>query len=207
MKPRYYAQQEAQSALLVAKGNVASFLHKLRPWLLGTAIALFFSSCAVPSHRPGYDRSIGGYDRTPITRIAESARPSDESPRAQASTREKNQLEAIIKPWLGTPYLYGGSTRRGIDCSGLVRQVFLQWKNISLPHSTRAAWKMGWAVRKDQLALGDVVYFGNIATVTHSGIYMGNGSFAHASSSRGVRYDRLDDPYWSPRYKGARRYH
>jgi murein DD-endopeptidase / murein LD-carboxypeptidase len=83
----------------------------------------------------------------------------------------------------------------------------MQWKSIALPHSTKESWKIGKSVSKRNLKQGDVVFFGSMWGVNHNGIYMGNNQFIHASSSKGVMYSSMDDAYWKPKYKGARRYY
>lgn len=168
-------------------------------------------ACTMPQ-RTGYDRNIGGYRRT----AAESSQTASKQTKptqtkstdpSQSSRPNKDDLQSIIEPWLGTPYRFGGSSRSGTDCSGFVMQVFRQWKNIALPHSTRQSWKMGKSVSSGSLQRGDVVFFGNFWSVNHNGIYLGNNKFVHASSSRGVMIsDLFDEGYWEARYKGARRY-
>ena len=109
---------------------------------------------------------------------------------------------------VGTPYRYGGNTPKGgFDCSGLVNYVFRDAAAIRLPRSSRelAAWQ-GPRVAPERLAPGDLVFFGSDGTVTHVGIYVGEGRFVHAPSTGGtVRLDHLDGPYWRTRYSGARR--
>ena len=109
---------------------------------------------------------------------------------------------------VGTPYLYGGNTpQAGFDCSGLVNYVYRDMLDLRLPRTSRAlaAWQ-GPRISPDRLASGDLVFFGSGGTVTHVGIYVGDGRFVHAPSTGGtVRMDPLDGPYWRDNYAFAKR--
>lgn len=109
---------------------------------------------------------------------------------------------------VGTPYRYGGNTpESGFDCSGLVNYVYRDTVAMSLPRTSRdlAAYQ-GPRIAPERLAAGDLVFFGASGSVTHVGIYVGEGRFVHAPSSGGtVRLDRLDGPYWRDHYSGAKR--
>ena len=109
---------------------------------------------------------------------------------------------------VGTPYRYGGNTPAGgFDCSGLVGYVFLDAAKVYLPRTTREiAGAKGRTPPRDRLASGDIVVFADGGRVFHVGIYVGEGRFVHAPSTGGtVRLDRIDSPYWSRVYSGARR--
>ncbi len=109
---------------------------------------------------------------------------------------------------VGTPYRYGGNTPEGgFDCSGLVNYVYRDMLDLKLPRSSRelADWQ-GPRIVPGRLASGDLVFFGSDGSVSHVGIYVGEGRFVHAPSSGGtVRLDHLDGPYWSNHYSGAKR--
>ncbi|MDR1759951.1 MAG: C40 family peptidase [Fibrobacter sp.] len=166
--------------------------------ILRLSLLLFFgglASCTFPE-RPGYNRSIGDYG------------PSKSESRAQETPRQKpseDSFEALAQPWLGTPYRYGGESKSGADCSGFVRQVYLQKTGQSIPHNTTQLYKMGKSVGPSDLEEGDLVFFGNFWGVNHVGIYLSGNRFVHASSSQGVTVTPLDNSYWKERYKGARR--
>ena len=109
---------------------------------------------------------------------------------------------------VGTPYRYGGnSPEGGFDCSGLVNFVFHDAAQVRLPRTSRDLNAMqGPRIAPERLAAADLVFFGHGGTVTHVGIYVGEGRFVHAPSSGGtVRLDHLDAPWWSSRYTGSRR--
>lgn len=111
---------------------------------------------------------------------------------------------------VGTPYRYGGNTPEGgFDCSGLIGYVYRDAAGISLPRSTRELSAMRTPdVRRDALQSGDLVFFATNGgrSVSHAGIYVGEGRFVHAPSSGGtVRLDSLDNVYWQRVYLDAKR--
>ncbi|WDT77601.1 MAG: C40 family peptidase [Candidatus Manganitrophus sp.] len=110
--------------------------------------------------------------------------------------------------FLGTPYRFGGTTpAEGFDCSGYVAYVFSRSVGLSLPRVTGAQIKKGRPVPGGQLLPADLVFF-RISRwqPLHVGIYIGGNKFIHAPSGGGeVRVERLDHPYWKPRYRTARR--
>ena len=109
---------------------------------------------------------------------------------------------------VGTPYRYGGNTPEGgFDCSGLVNYVYRDMLDLRLPRTSRElAAVQGPRIAPERLASGDLVFFGSGGTVSHVGIYVGEGRFVHAPSSGGtVRLDRLDGSWWRDHYSGARR--
>ncbi len=178
------------------------YIGRYKHILYGLCIAFFLSSCAFP-HRPGYDRGTGTY---PSSRYNAKMAKAKEQNKGTNPNPSVSALKNAISPWIGTPYLYGGESRRGTDCSGFVRQIYKSHFKTDLPHSTKQSWSFGKAISKGDLEPGDVVFFGNFIGVSHNGIYVGNNTFAHASSSRGVMYESLDNSYWVGRYQGARRY-
>ena len=122
---------------------------------------------------------------------------------ANSSSMSKN-----IDDVLGTKYKYGGNTTSGFDCSGFVRYIFDKM-DVELPRRSADQALEGTKVAKDNLKAGDLVFFdtsgSNNSGITHVGIYVGDGNFAHASSSKGVRIDALNSSYYKNRYVTARR--
>ena len=107
--------------------------------------------------------------------------------------------------WEGTPYRYGGNSRRGVDCSGFIQQVYRGFAGRHLPRTTRQQAELGRAVSWSELEPGDLVFFKTGFKQRHAGIYLGNGEFMHASTSKGVILSRLDNPYWADAWWMARR--
>jgi len=114
--------------------------------------------------------------------------------------------DKVLLPWVGTPYLYGGTTKNGTDCSGFVSSVYKEKEGINIPRTSVDGYKNGKPVNRQDLTIGDLVFFGEKSKVSHVGIYVGEGKFIHASTSLGVTVTPLSDSYWVPRYMGARRY-
>ncbi|MCL4291349.1 MAG: C40 family peptidase [Thermoleophilia bacterium] len=108
----------------------------------------------------------------------------------------------IALQYLGVPYVWGGASPSGFDCSGLVVYVYGQL-GISLPHYTGSLWQLGSAVSRDQLQAGDLVFFNGLG---HMGIYMGGGQFVHAPHTGDVvKISSLNDSWYASTYVGARR--
>lgn len=117
--------------------------------------------------------------------------------------------QAIVntaKKYIGVPYVWGGSSPSGFDCSGLVQYAF-KAHGISLPRTSKQQWTAGTLISKSQLKPGDLVFFANTYTtgVSHVGIYVGDNQFIHASSSKGVIISSLSNSYWAEHYHGCRR--
>ena len=116
-------------------------------------------------------------------------------------------LESAIRPWLGTPYLYGGTGERGLDCSAFVQIIYKQYRGIDLPRTTTLQYAAGERVQRGNLRCGDLVFFNNVRGrgVDHVGIYLGRDRFAHASTQKGVTVSDLNNSYYRKRYSWARR--
>lgn len=116
-----------------------------------------------------------------------------------------NEVTATASKYIGTPYRYGGTTASGFDCSGFTQKVFAEL-GISLSRTTSSQYAQGTSVSKSNLEVGDLVFFNTSGSgVSHVGIYVGNNSFTHASSSKGITTSKLSESYWATRYIGAKR--
>lgn len=120
------------------------------------------------------------------------------------SKKEVPGIIATAKDYMGVPYVFGGDTPSGFDCSGYLEYVFAKHK-IRIPRTADEQYKLGKFVEPDDLEVGDLVFFTTYEPgASHCGIYLGNGNFIHASTSKGVRVDNLDNTYWSSRYYGGK---
>ena len=147
---------------------------------------------------------------TAQTRVAGQSTPSVSGVGVGASTPEGSTVAppnvhggvvGIAMRYLGVPYVWGGASPRGFDCSGLVMFAFGQM-GISLPHSTYALWNVGSAVSRDQLQPGDLVFFSGLS---HMGIYIGGGQFIHAPHTGDVVKISSLSGYYSSAFAGGRR--
>ena len=123
------------------------------------------------------------------------------------NAESQSRLGKIITSYIGTRYCYGGTSRRGVDCSGFVFLVFNELNNTKLPRSTKVLSTLGSPVKKNEAKTGDLVFFrsGLFNMINHVGIYIGNGRFAHASTTVGVTYSNLDEEYFVRHFAGIRR--
>lgn len=116
-----------------------------------------------------------------------------------------SQIVATGKNYIGVPYVFGGTTPSGFDCSGFLQYVFKQ-NGITIPRLADEQYKLGKSVSPSQLEPGDLVFFSTYEPgPSHCGIYVGGGNFMHASSSKGIRIDALSNEYWRPRFLGAKK--
>lgn len=126
------------------------------------------------------------------------------SPTEDTRAREIVQL---ANHELGAPYLYGGDTPRGFDCSGLVYYVFHR-AGLAVPRTANDQLYASHPVNLPDLRPGDLVFFQIVGNVQmHVGIYVGNGVFIHApETGQPVSYARLDVGYWKPRFVSGGRF-
>lgn len=117
----------------------------------------------------------------------------------------KSRIMDQYADWKGVRYRLGGSTKKGIDCSGFVQRTFREQFGLDLPRSTYEQQEMGKSISRTKLRTGDLVLFRAGSTGRHVGIYIGNDQFVHASTSSGVTISSMNEPYWKKRYNEARR--
>jgi len=121
------------------------------------------------------------------------------------SATSNMKLFHFVYDWIGTPYRFGGSSRKGIDCSAFTKELYSDVFNMDIQRNSRDIFSMVSPVKRDELKEGDLVFFKiHSRRISHVGIYLGNNRFAHASS-RGVAINSLDDAYYNRYfYRGGR---
>jgi cell wall-associated NlpC family hydrolase len=121
----------------------------------------------------------------------------------QPAENVKN-LFTDIKQYMGIGYRFGGQTPSGFDCSGFVRYMFGKAFNMQLPRSSREMSSIGDKVGRNELQPGDLVFFHTRKNrINHVGIFVGNDTFVHSSTSRGITKDKLNESYFIKRFAGG----
>ncbi|RJS62407.1 hypothetical protein CJ483_22125 [Bacillus sp. PK3_68] len=118
--------------------------------------------------------------------------------------------ESIVeygKKFMGVPYVWGGTSPSGFDCSGFTQYIYKNEASVSLPRTTDQQYKIGTSVAKSDLQPGDLIFYKNTYKkgISHVGVYAGNNMVLNATTSKGVRLVSMDNSYWGPRYAGAKR--
>ena len=138
--------------------------------------------------------------------VANSVSSTAASSGTAASGSVRSQVVDYASTFLGVPYVYGGGSPKGFDCSGFTSYVYKHF-NVSLPHSSASQYTSVSKVSRDNLQPGDLVFFASSAggsRINHVGIYVGNGNFIHAPRpGKVVCYDSLYSSYYSSHYVGA----
>jgi peptidoglycan DL-endopeptidase LytE len=131
--------------------------------------------------------------------------PTSLKPVTRSLNDDASNMIAYAEKFIGVPYVWGGTSPDGFDCSGFVQYVFNHF-GVQLPRTASDMYATGTPV--SSLQPGDLVFFSTYASgASHVGIYIGNNEFISATSSHGVSICNLNDPYyWGPRYIGARRF-
>lgn len=195
-------------------------------------VATFFSlqSCVsnyVVSNNQTYktDAKFASIDLKPITKksdnqgqrvLASISNANDYIKRSaiENAIKHSTTIDNILseaESYLGTPYRYGGTSRSGIDCSAFVLSVFGVAAGMNLPRVAAQQSQEGDSVEKAELKKGDLVFFSHGGRrISHVGIVEevteeGQVKFIHAATSRGVMVSSLDDNYWGPKFKFAKR--
>lgn len=167
--------------------------------------ALPLTICALPSCHSSKGSTAQEVSSRPASKL-EGKKHKPDTP--AASSKMGKALVSEARKWIGTPYVYGGHSRKGTDCSGFLMEVFRECAGISLPRSSRDQQAYCHPIDREYLAVGDLIFFSSRRSggrVSHVGMYIGNGRMIHASSSRGVVEDNLSSQYFVTYYHGAGR--
>ncbi len=126
----------------------------------------------------------------------------------QQSNLETSEIRLKIlkeaENWIGTPYRYGGNSQSGADCSGFVQSVYLT-VGIALPRTSKEQYDYSEAISIGDAQIGDLIFFKRKGKISHVGIISGNGEMIHASSSRGVIRQSIEEYLRSNIYAGSGR--
>jgi cell wall-associated NlpC family hydrolase len=177
---------------------------KLRLLIL-LAFPLFLASC-------GAKRAAAPKHEAKTTHYQPKVQPA--KPESRETPEKEHELLPVIETavqYLGTKYLYGGATKAGMDCSGLIYTAFLE-EGYSLPRSSREMSLLGDRLDLKEVAIGDLLFFQTDKkkkVINHVGLVVetdGPGiQFIHSSTSRGVIISGLDENYWQDHFIMARR--
>ena len=118
-----------------------------------------------------------------------------------------DEVMSKVIEYLNIPYVWGGTSKRGFDCSGFVQNVMYQALGIMLPRTSYEQSNVGESVEKDELKFGDLIFFDtmNKGRVSHVGIYLSDGYFAHSGSKTGVIVASLNSDFYARTYLKAKR--
>jgi cell wall-associated NlpC family hydrolase len=136
--------------------------------------------------------------------------PPQEENRETVQSPRQGRIRRAAERYLGVPYLFGGSTRNGFDCSGFVWRVYQDLGHTDFARTNaQTMYDRGTRVARNNIRKGDLVFFVNPRNrnrINHVGIYLGDGTFIHSSSTRGVAINPLNDIYWGKYLSGFRRF-
>jgi cell wall-associated NlpC family hydrolase len=180
------------SAVSSVPTHAATIQRKHRPWFSGESVNSVTPAKAVVQ-ADSLDASVQSAGLT--------------QDKTLAGKDKGHQVAQQAFQYKGTRYRYGGTTKKGMDCSGLVARVWADLKMNKVPRASASLYKSGKPVKLSELRPGDLVFFKNTYKpgVSHVGVYAGNNKFVHAASRRGVTVTKLSDPYYQIHYAGARR--
>ena len=127
------------------------------------------------------------------------------SERTGVHENQSRNISNFYEEWNGVPYKYGGIDKNGIDCSGLVKNLYSEIYKIDLPRNTISQMNNGQRVNYFERAQGDLVFFKTGANTYHVGVYYENDNFIHASTTKGVMMSNLNESYWLNNFIEIRR--
>lgn len=155
---------------------------------MGLAMGLVLSSC-----------HTGRKVQTPLTERAEH------TIHVEKTTKARKKIVDEAMTWVGTPYRYGGVDKgKGVDCSGMVMEVYLKATGIKIPRNSAKQAEFCHKLREREVVVGDLIFFAtgkDPDRVSHVGIVVDDTHFIHASSSKGVVVSELASPYFQRTFK------
>jgi peptidoglycan DL-endopeptidase CwlO len=213
----YLKKAKARQAELVAeraahKASIESRLVERQRMLSSIRTEIAEIRAAEQRRQAELERQARARAAAPQPLIPSMAAPAQETAATPAAPQAPSPLPApppathggvvgIAMQYLGTPYVYGGASPSGFDCSGFIMYVFAQ-VGVSLPHNAAAQYGVGTPVDRSQLQPGDLVFFNGLG---HAGIYVGGGSFIHSPHTGDVVKISSMTGWYASSYVGARR--
>lgn len=181
-------------------------MSRLIPAMLIIVIGLLAGGCG--SSRKSAVKNVPERVDTRPSRPAAGSDFDVSSSVGSVDTRLGDALVRSARQWIGTPYAYGGRSKSGTDCSGMIMVIYSDVAGLTLPRNSAAQRDYCVSVSRRQLEPGDLVFFTTSkrgGKVNHVGMYVGNGRIIHASSSRGVIESSLDEKYYATHYHSSGR--
>jgi len=150
---------------------------------------------------PLYEQEINKVKN--VTKQETKQNKADEPQAIPQEQTNNNDVVDVAYSLIGSPYVWGGTSPNGFDCSGFIQYIY-QTQNQTVPRTVSEMWNFSQPVSSP--SVGDLVFFETYkAGPSHMGIYVGNGQFIHAGTSSGVVTSELGTNYWQERYLGAKR--
>lgn len=147
-------------------------------------------------------------DKPPVTEkptVVDKPTATEKPVATKTPRREKQRWLSWHQGWVGTPHRFGGNSHRGIDCSAYVQRGYRKLYGIELPRTVKTQRKRGIAIGYHHLQTGDLVFFRPDTYPNHVGVYLGDGTFIHVSSKKGVVRSSLEKGYWRRHFRQGRR--
>lgn len=172
---------------------------KLNILLFAVLIIITINGCQ-PAVRFASSNATGSVKSKSSSSAAEHYNPL----KSYSTSQDRYSILSEAENWIGSPYKYGGNERSGVDCSGFVQQVYLMY-GINLPRTAAEQYGATEPVDDSDRIPGDLLFFQKNGKINHVGIFIGGNDMIHASSSRGVIRQSLNEYAFNERYAGARR--
>ena len=192
----------------LTNGTVLHLLDMNNGWykvLFDNTVGYFRTEYAIPVVYADYEKVPAVQTSAPVVAEIAPVVPSvTVDPDLSQVPDIRQRIADSAMNWIGVPYLYGGSSTGGTDCSGFTMSIFAQY-GYGLYHGAGSQYSQCCIVTDQQRDVGDLVFFNWGGGISHVGIYLGGGTFVHASTSSGVIVSSLSESYYANGYVGAGR--
>jgi cell wall-associated NlpC family hydrolase len=186
-------------------------------WLaLGLALLLGAGCASRPvqtstglPYRPGGEATFVPPQVVPVAPDRSGVIPPARQPSVPYDQLTATDWRLAASSWVGTKYRTGGTTRDGADCSGFAMSLHQEVTGIRLPRTTGQQYEQGQDIPVSGTRPGDLLFFQTLRgqdAISHVGVVVAPGEFAHAGTTTGVTFARFDQGYWQRRLVGARRF-